>query len=136
MSYGVKADEIQDIIDTQEPEYTFDHMGHAHVVWPLLAKKRREQRGETSNFDPETTPSIYIFDVNSRHVLVNKAGFETRDKSKWFPTLEEAMLAKEKALDEKLASLSKRQKSLEAAKKQKEEEAKNLKDLESDSNPE
>lgn len=117
-----------------QPEYTWDHLGHAHVVSPELVAARKKKRGEEVSFNEETSPSIYIFDIHSRHVLVNKAGFETRDKSKWFPTLDEAMIAKEKALDEKLASLSKRKKSLESVKKQKEEEGKALEDLENESN--
>lgn len=92
-----------------------DDLGYFHPIDPRFLARRRGSDIEKKEIDVDLTPSYYIFDTNGRHLLVTRSGFEARDKSLWFPTKSEAEEAKQKLVDKKIASLSKKKKEMEAA---------------------
>ena len=99
--------QVMELLKSDTPEYTFDDIGRAYVRWPLAVRREKATLGDKNKaLDPNVTPTIYIFDAHGRNLLVNKEGFEARDKAVWFSTEKEAIEAKS-------ASLSKRKKELE-----------------------
>jgi hypothetical protein len=71
-----------------------------------VKRKKERQMGVKVELNENETPCYYLFAFDGRPpVMVTKSGLETRDKSTWFLTEQEALEAKKKSLSSKRKKL-------------------------------